>query len=68
MILDERMGRNQAEYLGLRVTGTLGVLLKAKQRGLITSFRDKAEAMRAQGIRFNSCALVTRLAREAGEF
>lgn len=66
VILDERMGRNEAEHLGLRVTGTLGVLLKAKQRGLIASFRDKAEAMRAQGVRFNS-SLVARLAREAGE-
>jgi uncharacterized protein len=66
VILDERMGRNEAEHLGLRVTGTLGVLLKAKRQGLIPSFREKAEAMVAQGIRFNS-ALIMRLALEAGE-
>lgn len=31
VIIDEKLGRNIAEYLGLDVTGALGVLLKAKQ-------------------------------------
>jgi predicted nucleic acid-binding protein len=31
IVMDEKIGRNMAEYLGLRVTGTLGVLLKATQ-------------------------------------
>ncbi len=34
IIIDEKIGRNMAEYLGLKVTGTLGVLLKAKQQDL----------------------------------
>lgn len=66
VLLDERLGRNLADYLGLRVTGILGVLLKAKQQGLISSFADCAEAMRRQGIHFNS-ALIGRLAAEIGE-
>ena len=38
VIIDERLGRNVAEYMGLQVTGTLGVLAKAKATGLIPSF------------------------------
>lgn len=33
VIMDEKLGRNMAEYLGLQVTGTLGVLAKARTWG-----------------------------------
>lgn len=66
LVMDERIGRNVAEYMGLRVIGTLGILLKAKAQGKIPSFRDVAEDMRVKGIRFNQ-QLVDRLAREVGE-
>jgi predicted nucleic acid-binding protein len=65
-LIDERIGRNLAEYLGLRITGTLGVLLKARQQGFIASFRQEAEAMRRQGIHYHP-ALIDRLARVVGE-
>jgi len=45
VVIDEKIGRNMAEYLGLQVTGTLGVLLKAKQQGLISSFVECVTAM-----------------------
>ncbi|MGY6217089.1 DUF3368 domain-containing protein [Methylolobus aquaticus] len=66
VIIDEKIGRNLAEYLGLRVTGTLGVLLKAKQQGSIPSFRDCVNAMRAQGLRYHP-SLVDKLAEGIGE-
>jgi predicted nucleic acid-binding protein len=44
VIIDEKMARNIAEYLGLSVTGTLGILLKAKQQGHITSFSECAKS------------------------
>ena len=66
VIIDEKLGRNHAEFLGLKITGTLGVLLKAKQLGLITSFTAMAEKMRTQGIRY-SPELVARLAARVGE-
>jgi predicted nucleic acid-binding protein len=50
----------------LKITGTLGVLLKAKKLGLITSFTAMAEKMRTQGIRY-SPALVARLAAKVSE-
>lgn len=66
VIIDEKIGRNMAEYLGLRVTGTLGVLLKAKQQGLNPSFLDSVKAMQTHGIYYQS-ALIGKLAQAVGE-
>lgn len=35
VILDDAVGRRAAELLGIRLTGTLGLLLEARKRGLI---------------------------------
>lgn len=66
LLIDERIGRNLAERMGLKVTGTLGILLKARQQGLIGSFSDAALAMRAQGM-FYHPRLIARLAESIGE-
>lgn len=66
VLMDEKIGRNMAEYLGLKVSGTLGVLLMARKAGLIASFRDAAKLMRAQGVFYN-LALIERLAETVGE-
>jgi|JFJP01.1.fsa_nt_gi hypothetical protein len=65
-IIDEKLGRTIAEYLGLKIIGTLGVLLKAKQQGLISSFITCVQEMQQCGLRYNQ-QLVTRLALKAGE-
>lgn len=39
LILDDAAARAYAQTLGIRLTGTLGVLVKAKQSGLITAIR-----------------------------
>jgi len=64
--LCERIGRNIAEYMGLSVTGTLGILLKTKQKGKIDSFADYVTAMQKNGIHYNT-KLVEKLALQAGE-
>lgn len=66
VLMDEKLGRNMAEYMGLVVTGTLGILSKAKSLGLIPSFVQTATGMRAQGIYFNE-GLVNRIATRLGE-
>ncbi len=66
VIIDERLGRNVAEYMRLKVTGTLGVLAKAKTTCLIPSFYAAAQGMRQQGIHYSD-GLITRLAQHLGE-
>jgi len=66
IVMDEKIGRNMAEYLGLRVTGSPGVLLKAKQQGFIPSFLESVTAMQAQGIYYQP-SLVRKLAMGIGE-
>ncbi len=66
VIIDEKIARNIAEYLGISVTGTLGVLLKAKQQGKIVSFSKCAKAMQKQGIYYNT-SLLEKLALQVDE-
>jgi len=39
LIIDESKGRKISRELGISITGTLGVLLTAKQKGIITSLK-----------------------------
>jgi predicted nucleic acid-binding protein len=45
ILLDEVRGRAVARTLGLRAVGTLGVLIEAKRRGLIASFRQELDRL-----------------------
>lgn len=40
IILDERLGRFHAKHEGLNVTGTIGILIKAKKQGLIKELKS----------------------------
>ena len=66
IILDDRKARMVATALGLSVTGTLGVVVKAKQRGLIPAFRPWLERFKAAGFR-SSDEVEQALLREADE-
>ncbi len=49
VVLDDALARQLAEVLGLRLTGTLGLLLDAKQAGLVpalTPVLDQLQALR----------------------
>ncbi len=39
IILDEKLGRFHAKHADLNVTGTIGILIKAKKKGLIKELR-----------------------------
>jgi predicted nucleic acid-binding protein len=39
ILLDESLGRFHAKHAGLRVTGTIGILVKAKKQGLISELK-----------------------------
>jgi predicted nucleic acid-binding protein len=50
VLIDERVARLQAKVLGLDVIGTLGLLLKAKKKGLILSIKPLIEQILGHGI------------------
>ncbi len=66
VILDERLARQHAQRLGLQLTGTLGVLLKAKKHGLILAIAPLISELQYGGI-WLSDALVEEALRLAGE-
>ena len=66
VIIDDRLGRNLAEYHGLPVVGTLGTLLKARQLGLIPKFLPLVRHLQADGFRYHE-PLVLRLAALVNE-
>jgi len=66
ILLDERKARRIAARIGLQVAGTLAVLLRARQRGLITAIRPYLTQMQSQGRRFHP-NLIARLLEDAGE-
>jgi len=47
VLLDERDGRRVAKSMGLPVTGVMGILLRAKREGVITSLGDALAALEA---------------------
>ena len=48
-IIDDNAAKKTAQYLGLTVTGTIGVLLHAKDKGLIDEVAPEIEKIRRYG-------------------
>ncbi len=53
LILDDLKGRKEAERLGFRITGTLGVLYKAKETGLINKIKPYIDKLATVGFRLS---------------
>ena len=66
LVMDEPLGRAHARALGLTVTGVAGVLLAARQRGLIDAVRPLLDALASNGFRL-SREVVGVVLKEAGE-
>ena len=66
VIVDERRGRLVAQTMGLAVTGTVGILLRARNLGMLQAIKPCFDAMQAYGI-WLSERLITSALREAGE-
>lgn len=66
MLLDERKARRIAASHGLAVVGTLAVLVRAKDQGLLAAMKPYLDAMVAQG-RYFSEALINQVLQQVGE-
>jgi predicted nucleic acid-binding protein len=65
-ILDDHAASQCAKVLGIPILGTGGLLVLAKQRGIITSVREALEALRSAGL-WLSDDLIELLITKAGE-
>ena len=67
LIIDDLKGRKVAERLKLKYSGTFGLILKAKQEGILTNISPIINKIIQTNFRFSENLLETIL-REAGEF
>lgn len=66
VIIDEKVARMQARILGLKVVGTLGLLLRAKNQGFIDEIRPLINKILEEGIYIHE-NIVRGIVQEAGE-
>ncbi len=66
LLLDEKRARRFAAARGIALVGTAGVVLRAKQRGLIPTVRPVLDDLLATGFRLSD-ALYQGALRRAGE-
>ncbi len=66
IVLDDYKARRIAEKLGLEITGTLGIIIKAKNRKIIQSIKPYLEKLKTTGFRLTK-ELENQSLIEAGE-
>lgn len=66
VLMDEKKGRRKLSQLNIPKVGTLGILLRSKQLGLITSLKPEIENLQRSGFGI-APTLVDELLRQAGE-
>ena len=66
LLIDDLQGRLAAEQLGLRVVGTLGILVAAKNKGLVKSLAPVMSQLMREGF-WMSASLARRVLSSVGE-
>jgi len=67
LIIDDLKGRKVAEALGLRFSGTFGLILHAKRKGIIDSVKPLIQKIKSTNFRFNE-SLINWILKESDEF
>jgi len=68
LLIDERRGRAEADRLGLRITGLLGILIEAKHQNLIVAVKPLIDALITTSKFRISPTLYNRILEMADEF
>jgi hypothetical protein len=66
-ILDDRSARVAAQTLGIRLTGTLGLVIQGAREGRVDSAAELLRELKAAGLRLDDKAIAVALARSLGE-
>ncbi|MCB9351750.1 MAG: DUF3368 domain-containing protein [Lewinellaceae bacterium] len=66
LIIDEYKGRAIADAYGVKIVGILGVLIQAKQQGVISSVKPNIEKLIEIGFRLDK-KLIAKVLRSLGE-
>jgi predicted nucleic acid-binding protein len=53
LIIDEKKGRRVAQGLNIKIIGTLGIILQAKEKGFINSIADLLIELEKAGFRIS---------------
>ena len=59
VLMDERKGRRKLAQLGLNKVGTIGILLQARQPGLLSDLRYELEQLRLHGFSISQAVINT---------
>ena len=57
LLMDDNQARTVAEFIGLNVIGTVGVLVEATRRGLIGDLAQTLHELRAAGVRMSDSVI-----------
>ncbi len=66
VLMDEKKGRRKLNQLNLKKIGTVGILLKAKQAGLLSVVEPEVRRLRQQGFSLSQ-TVVDAVLQQAGE-
>jgi len=66
ILVDEKLGRWHAKHAGLKVSGTIGVLIKAKREGLIPGIKQMLDDLIARNVWIGE-KLKTEILKQVGE-
>ena len=66
IIIDEKLGRFHAKHADLKVTGTIGILIKAKNQGIIKDLKPLLYELTEKNV-WISEKLIIEILKQAGE-